>query len=78
MDQWTNGRIKCELFEHGASTDPNVPLAPVDPADPVVSHPNAYFTPHVGGVTDVSYDCMGAIVVGGGCELTHLTHRFDP
>lgn len=37
-------------------------VEPVDPEDPLVSHPNAYFTPHVGGVTDVSYDCMGAIV----------------
>lgn len=35
---------------------------PVDPEDPVVTHPNAYFTPHVGGVTDISYECMGAIV----------------
>ena len=35
---------------------------PVDPADPLVSHERAYFTPHVGGVTDASYQCMGAIV----------------
>ena len=35
---------------------------PVDPADPMVSHERAYFTPHVGGVTDASYQCMGAIV----------------
>lgn len=35
---------------------------PVDPSDPVVRHPNAYFTPHVGGVTDVSYETMGSIV----------------
>jgi phosphoglycerate dehydrogenase-like enzyme len=37
-------------------------VEPVDPNDPLVRNPNAYFTPHVGGVTDVSYDCMGAIV----------------
>ena len=37
---------------------------PVDPSDAVVNHPNAYFTPHVGGVTDTSYGTMGGIVAG--------------
>ena len=35
---------------------------PVDPTDPLVAHERAYFTPHVGGVTDTSYQTMGAIV----------------
>ena len=35
---------------------------PVDPTDPLVAHERAYFTPHVGGVTDMSYQTMGAIV----------------
>ena len=30
--------------------------------DPLVAHERAYFTPHVGGVTDMSYQTMGAIV----------------
>jgi len=37
-------------------------VEPWDPADPVASHPRAFFTPHVGGVTDVSYGAMAAIV----------------
>ena len=35
---------------------------PVDPSHPLVRHERAYFTPHVGGVTDVSYRRMGEIV----------------
>ena len=35
---------------------------PVNPEHPLVRHERAYFTPHVGGVTDVSYERMGEIV----------------
>ena len=35
---------------------------PLDPNDPVAKHPNAYFTPHVGGVTESSYTRMGRVV----------------
>lgn len=35
---------------------------PVDPNDPIVSHPRVYLTPHVAGVTDVSYRTMARIV----------------
>jgi phosphoglycerate dehydrogenase-like enzyme len=35
---------------------------PVNPTHPLVRHERAYFTPHVGGVTDVSYRRMGEIV----------------
>ena len=35
---------------------------PVNPTHPLVRHERAYFTPHVGGVTDVSYKRMGEIV----------------
>jgi phosphoglycerate dehydrogenase-like enzyme len=35
---------------------------PVDPKHKLCAHKNAYFTPHVGGVTDVSYGCMGNCV----------------
>ena len=35
---------------------------PADPTHPLIAHARAYFTPHVGGVTDVSYRRMGEIV----------------
>jgi len=35
---------------------------PLDPSDAVARHPRAYFTPHVGGVTESSYETMAAIV----------------
>ena len=35
---------------------------PADPTHPLIAHARAYFTPHVGGVTDVSYRRMGQVV----------------
>ncbi|CAL56874.1 D-isomer specific 2-hydroxyacid dehydrogenase,NAD-binding [Ostreococcus tauri] len=37
-------------------------LEPVDPSDELVNHHRAYFTPHVGGVTQSSYRTMGRII----------------
>lgn len=35
---------------------------PCDPDDPLVRHPRVIVTPHVAGVTDVSYDTMARIL----------------
>ena len=41
---------------------PGVPSEPWDPTDALSRHPRAYFTPHLGGYTDVSYDNVSAHV----------------
>jgi phosphoglycerate dehydrogenase-like enzyme len=35
---------------------------PWDPSDPVAAHPRVIMTPHVAGVTDVSYSAMARVV----------------
>lgn len=42
---------------------PSKPSEPWDPNDPISTHPNAYFTPHVGGYCDMSYQAMARIVL---------------
>jgi phosphoglycerate dehydrogenase-like enzyme len=42
---------------------PCKPSEPWDPSDPLSIHPNAYFTPHVGGYCDFSYGPMAKAVV---------------
>ncbi|CAG9463473.1 unnamed protein product [Pedinophyceae sp. YPF-701] len=37
---------------------------PFDPSDPLATHPNVVLTPHVAGVTDVSYRAMARILAG--------------
>ena len=44
--------------------DATRPSEPWDPADELSAHPRAYFTPHVGGYTDVSYANMSRVVAG--------------
>jgi len=53
---------------------------PVDPNDALVNHANAYFTPHVGGVTHDSYKCMAEIVSRVGAavaDVEHMEHIDD-
>ena len=44
---------------------------PADPTHPLIAHARAYFTPHVGGVTDVSYRRMGQVV----CDVARAVHE---
>ena len=44
---------------------------PADPTHPLIAHARAYFTPHVGGVTDVSYRRMGQVV----CDVARCTEE---
>lgn len=40
------------------------PTEPVDPASPLLTAPNVLTTPHIAGVTDVSYRSMGERIAG--------------
>lgn len=42
---------------------------PFDPSDPILDFENVVFTPHVGGVTDVSYGNMAKILVSTASSL---------
>ena len=44
-------------------------VEPVDPSDALVTHENAYFVPHVGGVTHYSYKRMAEIVGRAGAAV---------
>lgn len=44
---------------------------PFDPADPIIQHPKVLITPHVAGVTEVSYRNMAKVI--GDCAL-HLNN----
>jgi len=50
---------------------------PVDPHDDVVKHPNAYFTPHVGGVTEFSYETMGRIMATSAAAFDRFEELDD-
>ena len=49
-------------------------IEPVDPTDKIVRHPRAVFTPHVAGVTELSYRHMakvgGPVTVAWECFAT--------
>lgn len=36
-------------------------VEPVDPQDPILQHLNVVITPHVAGVTELSYTLMGEV-----------------
>lgn len=42
---------------------------PIDPDDEIATHPNVVLTPHVAGVTKISYDSMGSFMAR---QLIHL------
>jgi len=52
-------------------------VEPVDPDDALVTHENAYFVPHVGGVTHYSYKRMAEIVGRAGAAVAEAQNISD-
>jgi phosphoglycerate dehydrogenase-like enzyme len=43
---------------------------PFDPSDPILQYPNVLITPHVAGVTELSYSNMGKIIAESAIQLS--------
>ncbi|CAM6097376.1 unnamed protein product [Calypogeia fissa] len=44
-------------------------VEPFDPHDPIIQHPNVVITPHVAGVTELSYRTMSAVIGDSALQL---------
>ncbi|KAL3698596.1 hypothetical protein R1sor_012672 [Riccia sorocarpa] len=44
-------------------------VEPIDPRDPIINHPNVIITPHIAGVTGLSYKLMGHIMAKSAIQL---------